>query len=137
MTGVQTCALPISSLFRATIPVAHLGKLPVDWDGLAPLIAQRVLDEIGRRLIPDIHDRIIARAVTTPRDLALDLGAHLGSGWSLEASPLQAALQRPPPRDPKLANFFLVGAATHPGAGVAAVLAGAKAAASLIQQELS
>ena len=130
-------APPGTSLFRATIPVAHLGKLPVDWDGLAPLVAQRVLDEIGRRLIPDIHDRIIARAVTTPRDLALDLGAHLGGGWSLEASPLQAALQRPPQRDPKLANFFLVGAATHPGAGVTAVLAGAKAAASLIHQELS
>ena len=130
-------APPGTSLFRATIPVAHLGKLPVDWDGLSPLIAQRVLDEVGRRLIPDIHDRIVARAITTPRDLALDLGAHLGSGWSLEASPLQAAMQRPPQRDPKLANFYLVGAATHPGAGVAAVLAGAKAAASLIQQELS
>ena len=125
-----------TSLFRATIPVAHLGKLPVDWDGLAPLIARRVLDEIGRRLIPDIHDRIVAQTVTTPRDLALDLDAHLGSGWSLAATALQAGLLRPPHRDPRLANFYLVGAATHPGAGVAAVLAGAKAAASLIQQEL-
>ena len=124
-----------TSLFRATMPVAHLGKLPVDWEALAPLVADRVLGEIGRRLIPDIHDRIVARAVTTPRDLALDLGAHFGSGWSLEATPLQAGLQRPPHRDPKLANFYLVGAATHPGAGVAAVLAGAKAAAKLINRE--
>ena len=124
-----------TSLFRATILVPHLGKLPIDWDALAPQIARRVLDEIGRRLIPDIHDRIIAQAVTTPSDLARDLGAHLGSGWSLEATALQAALVRPPHRDPSLANFYLVGAATHPGAGVAAVLAGAKAAASLIQQE--
>ena len=124
-----------TSLFRAVLPVAHLGKLPVDWEALAPQVAGRVLGEIGRRLIPDIHDRIVAQAVTTPRDLALDLGAHLGSGWSLEASPLQAALQRPPHRDPKLANFYLVGAATHPGAGVAAVLAGAKAAAKLMNQE--
>ena len=124
-----------TSLFRAVLPVAHLGKLPVDWEALAPLIAERVLGEIGRRLIPDIHDRIVAQAVTTPRDLALDLGAHFGSGWSLEASPLQAAFQRPPHRDPKLANFYLVGAATHPGAGVAAVLTGAKAAAKLMNRE--
>ncbi|MFM5895503.1 MAG: phytoene desaturase family protein, partial [Novosphingobium sp.] len=41
-----------TSLFRATLPVAHLGKLPVDWEALAPLVAGRVLDEIGRRLIP-------------------------------------------------------------------------------------
>ena len=131
-----TLAPAATSLFRATIPVAHLGKLPVDWDALAPRIAERVLDEIGRRLIPDIHDRVIAQAVTTARDLALDLGAHLGSGWSLEATALQAGVLRPPHRDNKFANFYLVGAATHPGAGVAAVLAGAKAAASLIQQEL-
>ena len=128
-------APPGTSLFRATLPVAHLGKLPVDWDALAPLMAKRVLDEVGRRLIPDIHDRIIAQAVTTPRDLALDLGAHFGSGWSLEASPLQAGLLRPPHRDPGLTNFYLVGAATHPGAGIAAVLAGAKAAATLMTRE--
>lgn len=126
-----------TSLFRATLPVAHLGKLPVDWEALAPLVAGRVLDEVGRRLIPDIHDRIVAQAVTTPRDLALDLGLHLGGGWSREATPLQAALQRPPHRDPKLANFYLVGAATYPGAGVAAVLAGAKAAAKQITRDQS
>ena len=124
-----------TSLFRAVMPVPHLGKLPVDWEALGPLVAKRILDEIGRRLIPDIHDRIVAQAVTTPRDLALDLGAHFGGGWSLEATPLQAALLRPPHRDPVLANFYLVGAATHPGAGVAAVLAGAKAAAKLINRE--
>ena len=126
-----------TSVFRATIMVPHLGKLPIDWDALAPQIERRVLDEIGRRLIPDIHDRIIAQTVTTPRDLARDLGAHLGSGWSLEATALQTALVRPPHRDPRFANLYLVGAATLPGAGVAAVMAGAKAAASLIHQELA
>ncbi|MFM5918630.1 MAG: phytoene desaturase family protein [Novosphingobium sp.] len=117
-----------TSLFRAVLPVAHLGKLPVDWDALAPLVAGRVIDEVGRRLIPDIRDRIVAQTVTTPRDLALDLGLHLGSGWSLEPTMLQS-IRRPAHRDPKLANFYLVGAATQPGAGLAGVLAGAKAAA--------
>jgi phytoene desaturase len=125
------------STFRATIPVAHLGKLPIDWEMVAPLIEKRVLDEIGRRLIPDIHDRVVTSFTTTPRDLSLELGYHLGSAWSLEASALQSGPLRLPHRDPRLANFCLVGAATHPGAGVAGVLAGAKAAAGLLLKELT
>ncbi len=125
------------STFRATIPVAHLGKLPIDWETVAPLIEQRILDEIGRRLIPDIRDRVIASFVTSPRDLALELNYHMGSAWSLEASALQSGPLRLAHRDPKLANLYLVGAATHPGAGLAAVLAGAKAASLQLLEELS
>ena len=130
-------APPGHSLMRATIPVAHLGKLPIDWETVGPVIAQRVLDELGRRLIPDISDRILARHVTTPRDLALDLGLHLGSGWSLEQSALQSGPLRLPHRDARIANLFFAGAATHPGAGVAGVLAGAKACAKLVTQEVA
>lgn len=130
-------APPGHSLMRATIPVAHLGKLPIDWEMLGPVIAQRVLDEIGRRLIPDISDRILARRVTTPRDLALDLGLHLGSGWSFEQSALQSGPLRLPHRDGKIANLFFAGAATHPGAGVAGVLAGAKACALRLIEEFA
>ncbi|MGB7655096.1 MAG: phytoene desaturase family protein [Novosphingobium sp.] len=129
-------APPGHSLMCATIPVAHLGKLPIDWETVGPVIAQRVLDEVGRRLIPDISDRILARHVTTPRDLALDLGLHLGSCWSLEQTALQSGPLRLPHRDARIANLFFAGAATHPGAGVAGVLAGAKACAKLVTQEV-
>lgn len=129
-------APPGHSLMRATIPVAHLGKLPIDWETVGPVIAQRVLDEVGRRLIPDLPDRILARHITTPRDLALDLGLHLGSGWSLEHCALQSGPLRLPHRDATIANLYLAGAATHPGAGVAGVLAGAKACAKLVLQEV-
>lgn len=130
-------APPGKSVFRATIPVAHLGKLPIDWETVAPLIEQRVLAEVGRRLIPDIHDRVVTSFTSTPRDLALELNYHLGSAWSLEANALQSGPLRLPHRDPKLANLYLAGAATHPGAGVAAVLAGAKAATAQMLKELT
>ncbi|MEQ1497241.1 MAG: phytoene desaturase family protein [Novosphingobium sp.] len=120
------------SLMRATIPVAHLGKLPIDWDSAGPMIAGRILAEIGRRLIPDIQDRILAQCITTPRDLALDPGVHLGSGWSLEQCPSQSGPLRLAHHDRKIANLYLAGAATHPGAGVAGVLAGAKACSAAI-----
>ena len=130
-------APPGHSLMRATIPVAHLGKLPIDWDTVGPMVAERVVAEVGRRLIPDIDDRILARHLTTPRDLALDLGLHLGSGWSLEARALQSWPPRLAHRDAKITNLYFAGAATHPGAGVAGVLAGAKACAAHITEDIT
>lgn len=124
------------SVFSAAVPVANLGKLPIDWEQVGPLLEKRVLDEIGRRLVPDIHDRIITKFHVTPRDFALDFSAHLGSAWGLEPTRLQDCFRRPPNRDAKLANFYLVGTSTHPGTGIPAVLAGAKATAQLIAEDL-
>lgn len=125
-------APPGRSVFAATVPVANLVKLPIDWETIGPVLQRRVLGEIGRRLVPDIEDRIITAFHTTPRDLALDFNAWAGAGWSLEPRPSQSGPLRPHHRDSKLANLYLVGAGTHPGAGLAAILAGAKATAQLM-----
>ena len=102
-----------------------------------PLLEQRVLDEVGRRLIPDIHDRIVTKFHYAPRDFALDLSAHLGSAFSLEPILTQSAWFRGHNRDAVLSNLYLVGAGTHPGAGIPGVVAGAKATAGLMLQDLS
>ncbi len=48
-------APPGHSTFYALAPVPHLGKLPIDWDARSgPILETRILDEIERRLIPDI-----------------------------------------------------------------------------------
>lgn len=125
-------APPGRSVFSATIPVAHLGKLPLDWETIGKVLEQRILAEVGRRLVPDIADRLVHRFHTSPRDLALDFSAWLGSAWGLEATPRQSGPLRVHHHDGKIANLYLVGASTHPGAGVAAVLAGAKATAGLM-----
>lgn len=125
------------SILRATIPVAHLGKLPIDWETVGPMIAERVVAEVGRRLIPDIQDRILAKTITTPRDLALDLGLHLGSGWGLEQRLAQSGPLRLAHRDRRIGNLYFAGAATHAGAGVAGVLASAKACAQYIRRDIT
>lgn len=125
------------SAFRAWIPVAHLGKLAIDWDQIGPVVAKRLLDEVERRLIPDIHDRIVTRFHYTPRDVALDFNAHLGSAFGLESIPAQSGLLRPHNRDKVIGNLYLVGANTHPGAGVPGVLAGAGVTAGLMLAELA
>ena len=124
------------STFHALIPVAHMGKLAVDWNQVGQLLEQRILDEVGRRLIPDIHDRIVTKFHYAPRDFALDLSAHLGSAFSLEPIPTQSAWFRGHNRDDVISNLYLVGAGTHPGAGIPGVVASAKATAGLMIKDL-
>lgn len=125
-------APPGRSCFSATMPVANLSRLPIDWETIGPMLQRRVLHEVGRRLVPDIEDRVVTACHTSPRDLALDFNAWAGAGWSLESTPRQSGPLRPHHRDARLANLYLVGAGTHPGGGLAAVLAGAKATARLM-----
>ncbi len=123
------------SVFRAMIPVAHQGKLPIDWDHTGPMIEKRILDEVGRRLIPDLDDRIITKFHYAPRDFALDMNAYNGSPFGLEPILSQSGLFRPHNRDGKLKNVYLVGAGTHPGAGIPAVLHSARATAQVMQED--
>jgi len=124
------------STFQAAIPVAHLGKLAVDWDQVGPMLERRILREVGRRLVPDIEDRIITSFHRTPRDGALDFSAHLGSAFGLGPLMTQSDWLRPHIRDDVLANFYLVGAGTFPGAGVPNVLASARLAAGVMERDL-
>ena len=130
-------APPGMSTFYALIPVAHMGKLAVDWEAIGPMLEKRVLDEVGRRLIPDIHSRIVTKFHYAPRDFSLDLNAHMGSAFSLEPILTQSAWFRGHNRDDVISNFYLVGAGTHPGAGIPGVVGSAKATAGLMLEDLA
>jgi phytoene desaturase len=130
-------APPGKSTFYALVPVAHMGKLAVDWEQVGPMLEKRILDEVGRRLIPDIHDRIVTKFHYAPRDFAMDLNAHLGSAFSLEPILTQSAWFRGHNRDDSIGNFYLVGAGTHPGAGIPGVVGSAKATAGLMLEDLA
>jgi len=120
------------SSFYALAPVPHQGKFPVDWDEVGPILEKRILDEIGKRLIPDIHDRIVTKFHYAPSDFTADLNAHLGSAFSLEPILLQSAFFRVHNRDDNIPNLYFVGAGTHPGAGIPGVVGSAKATAGLM-----
>jgi len=120
------------STFYALAPVPHMGKFVGDWEAIKPVMEKRILDEIGRRLIPDIHDRIVTKFSYAPNDFAHDLGAHLGSAFSLEPVLTQSAYFRAHNRDDAIPNLYFVGAGTHPGAGIPGVVGSAKATAKLM-----
>ena len=122
------------SAFQAVVPVAHLGKLAIDWTQVGPVLEARVLAEIERRLIPDLSDRIVTKFHYTPRDFASDLNAHLGSPFGLEPTPAQSAWLRAHRRDDVISNLYLVGGGMHSGPGV---IAGAKATSTLMLEDLA
>ena len=130
-------APPGKSTFYALVPVAHMGKLAIDWGEVGPILEKRILDEVGRRLIPDIHDRIVTKFHYAPADFHHDLNAHLGSAFSLEPILTQSAWFRGHNRDDVINNFYLVGAGTHPGAGIPGVVGSAKATAGLMLEDLA
>ncbi len=124
------------STFYVLAPVPHQGKLPIDWEEMGPIYEKRILDEIGHRLIPDIHDRIVTSFHYTPQDFGTDLNAHLGSAFSLEPLLTQSAWFRVHNRDDVINNLYFVGAGTHPGAGIPGVVGSAKATAELILEDI-
>lgn len=128
-------APPGHSTFSALCPVPHLGKLPVDWTQIGPILEGRMLDEIERRFIPDIRARIRVKFSYAPNDFATDLQMHHGSTHSLEPRLLQSGWLRAHNRDDVIGNLYLVGAGTHPGAGIPAVLGSAQATATLMLED--
>ncbi|GAB5481023.1 MAG: phytoene desaturase [Parasphingorhabdus sp.] len=124
------------STFYVLAPVPHQGKLPIDWEEMGPIYEKRILDEIGHRLIPDIHDRIVTSFHYTPQDFGSDLNAHLGSAFSLEPLLTQSAWFRVHNRDDAINNLYFVGAGTHPGAGIPGVVGSAKATAELMFEDI-
>ncbi len=124
------------STFYALVPVAHRGKLAVDWDEVGPILEKRILDEVALRLIPDIHDRIVTKFHYAPSDFETDLSAYMGSAFSLEPLLTQSAWFRGHNRDDVIPNLYLVGAGTHPGAGIPGVVGSAKATAGLMIEDL-
>ncbi|MFS0738265.1 phytoene desaturase [Sphingomonas sp. 1P06PA] len=124
------------STFYALAPVPHMGKLPIDWDTAGEAYADRILAEVEKRLIPGLKDRLVTRFHYTPADFGRDLGAHLGSAFSLEPLLTQSAFFRVHNRDDKIPNLYFTGAGTHPGAGIPGVVGSAKATAKLMLEDL-
>ncbi|HWU03420.1 MAG TPA: phytoene desaturase [Novosphingobium sp.] len=124
------------STFYALVPVAHRGKLPVDWAEIGPILQKRILDEVGLRLIPDIHDRLTTSFHYAPTDFEADLSAYMGNAFSLEPILTQSAFFRGHNRDDAIPNLYLVGAGTHPGAGIPGVVGSARATAGLMIEDL-
>jgi phytoene desaturase len=128
-------APPGCGTFYVLAPVPHLGNAPLDWDRIAGAYAERILVALERHM-PGLRRHLVTRFFMTPKSFERDLAAYRGSAFSLAPTLRQSAWFRPHNRDPKIPGLYLVGAGTHPGAGVPGVVNSAKATVALVLDDL-
>ncbi|MBL9019944.1 MAG: phytoene desaturase [Myxococcales bacterium] len=120
--------------FYVLAPVPHLGNAPLDWAALGENYGDRILTAL-EALLPDLRRHVTVKHHFTPQDFATQLGAFHGSAFSVAPTLGQSAYFRPHNRDPRIRGLYIVGAGTHPGAGVPGVINGAKATCTLIERD--
>ena len=124
-------APPGGESFYVLSPVPHLGNAPIDWDAVANRYGDAILESLEQHL-PGVRAAVVTRRHCTPADFAGRFNAHHGSAFSVAPTLLQSAYFRPHNRDPDIPGLYLVGAGTHPGAGVPGVVNSAKATCDTI-----
>jgi len=87
---------------------------------------------LGETLLPGLEQSITAEFAMTPEDFKEDYLSEQGAGFSIAPIFRQSAWFRFHNRAEGIRNLYLVGAGTHPGAGVPGVLCSAKAVDALI-----
>ncbi|MEM6160496.1 phytoene desaturase [Erwinia sp. P6884] len=118
-------------------PVPHLGTADLDWEKEGPRLRDRIFDYLEKHYMPGLREQLVTHRIFTPFDFRDELGAHQGSAFSVEPILTQSAWFRPHNRDSQIENLYLVGAGTHPGAGVPGVIGSAKATAGLMLEDLA
>lgn len=118
--------------FYVLSPVPHLGS-GIDWEEAAGPYRDRIMSFLEQNYLPDLQANLAVEHVVDPRHFRGALSSYLGSAFSVEPVLTQSAWFRPHNRSEDFDNLYLVGAGTHPGAGVPGVLSSAKIAADLIR----
>ena len=111
--------------FYVLSPTPNLAS-GIDWRREAEPYRRAVEKRLSETLLPGLDKEIITSRMMTPLDFKTRLRAFQGSGFSLEPILTQSAWFRPHNQSENIKNLFLVGAGTHPGAGVPGVLSSAR-----------
>ena len=82
-----------------------------------------------------LRRHVVTKRWMTPQHFRDELNSYHGSAFSCAPKLRQSAWFRPHNRDARIPGLYLVGAGTHPGAGVPGVVNSAKATASLIVED--
>lgn len=117
--------------FYVLSPVPNL-QGDVDWDVEGPRYRDKIVRELSQRVLPGLEDTICEDFYVTPKDfLGKFLSLH-GSGFSIQPLFQQSAWFRFHNRSEDIRNLYIVGAGTHPGAGLPGVLSSAKVVDRLV-----
>jgi len=124
-------APPGCDAFYVLSPVPHLGG-DTDWRAAAEPYRRRIAAHLSATLLPDLERNVVTSRVTTPLDFEHDMLSFRGAGFGMQPLLQQSAWFRPHNRSEDVDRLYLVGAGTHPGAGVPGVLSSARVLDSVV-----
>lgn len=111
--------------FYALVPVPNLDA-GIDWAVEGPRLRDRVVAALGATILPGLGEHIRAEFCMTPEDFSSRYLSPAGAGFSVQPTFSQSAWFRFHNRGEGPRGLYLVGAGTHPGAGLPGVLSSAK-----------
>lgn len=118
-------APPGFDAFYVLSPVPNLDA-GIDWQKHAEPYRRAISRVLGETLLPGLEASLVTSRVMTPHDFQDRLLSFKGAGFSFEPVLTQSAWFRPHNKSEDIDRLYLVGAGTHPGAGVPGVLSSAR-----------
>lgn len=111
--------------FYVLSPVPHL-ESGTKWRAEAEPYRARIARYLESTILPELSSSIAVSEVLTPQEFHDDLASFRGAAFGMEPILTQSAYFRPHNRSEEVDGLYLVGAGTHPGAGVPGVLSSAR-----------
>jgi phytoene desaturase len=124
-------APPGCDTFYVLSPVPHL-ESGTDWQQAAEPYRKAIAQRLQATLLPGLENEIVSSRLLTPQDFETRLSSFRGAAFGLEPVLRQSAWFRPHNRSEELDRLYLVGAGTHPGAGLPGVLSSARVLDSVV-----
>ena len=118
-------APPGCDAFYVLSPVPHLDS-GTDWSVMAEEYRAAIAAELERTVLPGLAAATVTSRIMTPQDFHDRLLSYRGAAFGMEPLLTQSAWFRPHNRSEEVERLYLVGAGTHPGAGLPGVLCSAK-----------
>jgi phytoene desaturase len=117
--------------FYVLSPVPNL-EAGIDWTERAEPYRRAIEKHLEATLLPGLSRNLVTSRLMTPQHFQDDLLSVRGAAFGLEPVLGQSAWFRPHNQSEEVGGLFLVGAGTHPGAGVPGVLSSARVLDSLV-----
>jgi phytoene desaturase len=111
--------------FYVLSPVPHLDA-GLDWGELRETYRRKLEAFLAATVLPDLPRHVVSSHVLDPQGFRDELLSLKGAAFGMEPILLQSAWFRPHNESEDVERLYLVGAGTHPGAGVPGVLSSAK-----------
>jgi phytoene desaturase len=125
-TATDTSLAPAGcDAFYVLSPVPHLAS-GTDWQTAAEPYRRRIAQALSESILPGLEHEIVSSHMMTPQDFSDRLLSYRGAAFGLEPILTQSAWFRPHNESEEIDRLYLVGAGTHPGAGLPGVLSSAR-----------